>query len=72
MSFSINIKSVCINCHHKITFIEQKLGFTKAKIALTKMIIKGSGLDYHDEKEKLFDKYKKEMKVVYEKFKDIK
>jgi len=65
-------QSVCINCHHKITFIEQKLGFTKAKVALTKMIIKNSEIDYHDEKEKLYDRYKKEMKVVYEKFKEIK
>ena len=72
MSFSINIKSVCINCHHKITFIEQKLGFTKAKIALTKMINKGINLDCHKEKEKLHERYKKEMKIVYEKFKEIK
>jgi len=55
---------VCINCHHKITYIEQKLGFTKAKIALTKAI-KGSGLEYHEEKEKLHNRYEKEMKIVY-------
>lgn len=64
-------QSVCINCHHKITFIEQKLGFTKAKVALTKMIIKNTEIDYHNEKEKLHERYKKEMKVVYEKFKEI-
>jgi hypothetical protein len=65
-------QSVCINCHHKITFIEQKLGFTKAKITLTKMIIKGSGLEYHEEKEKLHNRYEKEMKIVYDNFKNIK
>lgn len=65
-------QSVCINCHHKITFIEQKLGFTKSKIALNKMTIKNSGLDYNNEKKKLYNRYKKEMKIVYEKFKDIK
>lgn len=36
------------------------------------MIIKGSGLDYHNEKEKLHERYKKEMKIVYDNFTNIK
>jgi len=65
-------QSDCINCHHKITFIEQKLGFTKAKIALRKMINKDINLDCNKEKEKLHERYNKEMKIIYEKFKEIK
>jgi hypothetical protein len=36
------------------------------------MIIKGRGLEYHEEKEKLHNRYNKEMKVVYDNFKNIK
>jgi hypothetical protein len=64
-------QSVCINCHHKITFIEQKLGFTKAKRALTKAI-KENGKEYRLERKKLHNRYEKEMKVVYDNLINIK
>ena len=32
---------VCIICHHKITTLEQKLGFTRIKTNLTRMFNKG-------------------------------
>ena len=59
---------LCVPCHHIITEIENKMGFTRIKTNLTKRLNNGmiTEEEYKIEREKFQDLYKSKMEMVYE------
>ena len=61
--------SLCLRCHHIVTYIETKLGFTKMKMILNKLIKYRKKTEEEYDKIKLFCQkiYDEKMLDIYEK-----
>jgi hypothetical protein len=62
---------LCLACHHIVTSIEQKIGFTRIKTSLTRKYNNGdiSEEQYNEEKKKYQGMYELKMKSIYEELK---
>lgn len=62
---------LCLPCHHKVTDIEHRLGFTRIKQGLTKQFNAGEITEeqYNEEKQKYNKIYKEKMMDIYEQLK---
>lgn len=64
---------LCLPCHHIITSIEQKIGFTRIKSNLTRKYNNEeiSIEEYNSEKKKYENIYEEKMKSIYEQLKEV-
>lgn len=65
---------ICLCCHHTITDIENKLGFTRLKQNLTRQLNNEeiTEMEYIERSKKYQEKYSEKMNIIYKKLKDIK
>ncbi len=63
---------LCLECHHIVTSIEQKTGFTRIKSCLTRKYNNGDITEekYNEEKKKYQRMYELKMKSIYEELKN--
>tara|TARA_Y100000817_G_C16704390_1_gene476374 strand:- start:508 stop:780 length:273 start_codon:yes stop_codon:yes gene_type:complete len=63
---------LCLPCHHIVTSIEQKIGFTRIKTSLTRKYNNGdiSEEKYNEEKKRYQVVYESKMKSIYEELKE--